>query len=443
MAQDFIELFLMLEKYEVFEPELFRFINYTHSLIQSRHRDSVPNTLRKFYECFLYRCEEENPNIRIYYHDDKNTRNINIGKTSAELFKNNKEFYKETVVPFLVFAHNGSHCKGINCANVKPPEIHKSISCLIALWNWYIEHIRPSLKDCLIKTNKFSLPEPLDNECNNLKNKLQAKENAYNKIKEENKLLKEQVEKISGNTQEEVNTAEELDTPEEAEEINEDADANVINMDTLEDDIYNTIVLFNAKEIYCTHRTIALFLLGDRIAQTDFCNFDDEKLFKKYSVNKFSEFEYDLALKNLIEQRKIIQSNMYFIPLPENINIFTELFIKIKTKFSKIRLNKTEYTTKIDEKLVEKIQKAISENKNILVKYYKSVPNTNSFKVSKRILKPLILVPKDKFNEIENLDYSEIYAGNLFYLRANDVNDENKTKTFRLDKIKFIKYSEE
>ena len=59
MTKDFIELFEPIQDLEVSETALFSIIKEAHSLIETKNFNSVPNTLRKFYECLLYKCKDE------------------------------------------------------------------------------------------------------------------------------------------------------------------------------------------------------------------------------------------------------------------------------------------------------------------------------------------------------------------------------------------------
>ena len=190
---------------------------------------------------------------------------------------------------------------------------------------------------------------------------------------------------------------------------------------------------FNEEKLYCTHRTIALFLLGDRIPQTDFANLTESELFGKYSKNKFSEFEYDTALQQLILKEEIIQSGVYFNIFDKNANNFIKFLNKLKMKWNVIKINKTEFRSKINPNNIKIIQKAISENKNVKLEYYKVIANTYKTEKTIRILTPISMVPKDKKSEVYNSEQK--YAEDLYYLGAID-NKDGKQKTFRLDGIR-------
>ena len=407
MKQDFLILFEHLKEVDVSEHALYNLLDEAHKLIQMQFRNSVPNTCRKFYECILYRCEQENKNIKLKYHDEGSRKNINLYGTSHDLFKKDSKFLKDTIKPFLEFVNKSSHCNDANYAKIKKPEIYKCIEYIIDIWNWYATDIRKLDEKYIIK-NKHELPEPID--INMINAKIESD-------KAKIKTLREQL------------------AEKEAEQESESADL-AINMETLENDIEETIKDFISKGIYCTHKTIALFLLGDRIAQTDFANLSEMELFGKYSKNKFSQFEYDLALQNLIQSERIIQVNVYFYPFDKNMNSFDKLWIKLSTKFNIFyKINKKIFKTKINQKYIDIIQKAIDENKKIKVKYYKSIPNTTKKEVTERILIPKIMVPKENKDDIYKDSAKNQYSEQLYYLGATDEKD-NQLKTFRLDGIK-------
>ena len=205
-----------------------------------------------------------------------------------------------------------------------------------------------------------------------------------------------------------------------------------INQDELEQDILAAVTKFNSERLYCTHRTIALFLLGDRIPQTDFANLTQSEYFGKYSKNKFSEFEYNTAIRQLIKKEEIIQSGIYFNLFDKNAGTFAKFLTKLKMKFNFIR-TKTNFKNKINKKHIQIIQKAIDEKRKIQLEYHKPIANTYETEKTIRILTPISMVPKDKKSEVYNSEHK--YTEDLYYLGATDDKD-GKQKTFLLSGIR-------
>ena len=402
MAKDFIEFFEPIQELEVSETDLYSLIKEAHSLIETKNFNSVPNTLRKFYECLLYRCKDELRGFDFVYQEDRQSDIINVYKSSSKLFNDKKDFYKNVIKPFLDWTNSGSHCSGANYAARKKTEVYKNIGHVIDIWNWYAKNVR-RLDNKYLILEKYSLPDSIMDEYLNLRMKLESKEQKVQQLKEELETLK----------------LEEQET--------------IIDQAELEQDILTSVKKFNEEKLYCTHRTIALFLLGDRIPQTDFANLTESELFGKYSKNKFSEFEYDTALQQLILKEEIIQSGVYFNIFDKNANNFIKFLNKLKMKWNVIKINKTEFRSKINPNNIKIIQKAISENKNVKLEYYKVIANTYKTEKTIRILTPISMVPKDKKSEVYNSEQK--YAEDLYYLGAID-NKDGKQKTFRLDGIR-------
>ena len=403
MAQDFIELFEHLNQNDVQEYKLYEFIEETDALIRADVRNAVPNTLRKFFECLLLRCEEIVVDFKMIRYDEEEDH-INICGSAKRLFKkSHQKFYNETIRPFLKSVNSGSHYNGIDYADITNSDLRSYIGYIVEIWNWYAKNVRELGKQYMI-TKSYGLPKSDKNEMINIKNKLASQIEKIQKLEDENKQIKE------------------------TEEF-------VMDMDVLADNIYRAIKKFNEEHLYCTHRTIALFLLGDRIAQTDFAGLSQSELFGKYAKTKFSEFEYDLAIDRLIQEERIFQSDMYFIIFDKETNALKKWFIRLKAKFNLIKINKQEYQKTINKKYLEILQKAINDKKTVKLKYLKAIPNTNKKEVSTKVLIPKILLPKDKMNEEYDLNNPPIYTQNLYYLRAFDTK-KNEERTYRLDSIK-------
>ena len=415
MGTDFLELFKHLETVEVSEPALYKLVDEAHSLILTQHRNSVPNTLRKFYECILYKCKKED--IKLVYKE--NGKYLDVSGTSRKLFEKEPDVYKNTIKPFLDFVNGCSHCYDADYATVKKTELYKCIGYTIDIWNWYAQRIRNLDSSYLIR-GKYDLPEPQN---------LQSLED---KIKSKEAKIKDLQDKLAEYQSENKDLQDKL---EEVVNVQEEDEGTQLDMKELECDILQTVNEFIKDDIYCTHRTIALFLLGDRIAQTDFKNLDERELFGKYANNKFTAFEYDMALQNLINQEDIIQIGVYYHPFDKNMGLLQKWMTIIKTKlYLKFKRNNG-YKTKIDKKTIDIIQKAKSQGKKISVKYYKKKPNSVNVEISDRILTPVTLVPRDKKDEIK--DETKWYTEDVYYLGAIDENDkESGIKTFLLSGLK-------
>ena len=430
MKADFLDLFEHLQYTDVMENDLYEIIEEAHTLIKTKNKNSVPNTLRKFYECILHRCEKEGikvvrkPARRTIKEKtqgiNKNKTYIDLNSTTDIIFAKEPEFNRKIIQPFLDIVNEYSHCQDASYATIKNNEINKLIEYAINIWNWYAKKIQNLDDKYLITAKKFDLPEAQD--YNVLESKIESKSN-------EIKVLKEQL----------AQTSSEIKEPEETiieEQTEEDEPLDIL---LLEQDILQTINEFISDNIYCTHKTIALFLLGDRIPQTEFKKLTERELFGKYSKNKFSVFEYDMALQNLVNEEKIIQIDAYYHPFDKKMTIFDKLRINLKTKLYRITSRYKKHKTKINKRNLEIIQKAIDEEKNIELKYYKTIPNTNKKEMKIRHLKPVKMVPKENKDDIINPENKTKYTPeSLYYLKAYDLDDENNkdTKNFRLDNIK-------
>ncbi|MCR5266336.1 MAG: hypothetical protein K6E29_07060 [Cyanobacteria bacterium RUI128] len=450
MDKDFLELFSHLNTQEVYEPDMYGLVEEIHSLIRYNIKKSIPNAVRRFYECFLYRCQAESEVFELIYHKDKERSGVNIPRTSRALFKNDMEYYKKNVQKFISPLNNGSHwISDTDTTEYTYDEIYTSdrnkpafkkrkdrferpgyaalksndqrtyVNMLINLWNWYAKNIR-NLDEKYLITDTYSLPKPFNKILEDTQNELASR-------KDQIQDLKTKLEKY-----------EEEDQP--------------IDADSLGKDIYNTIKLFNENHIYCTHKAVAFFLLGTRIAQTEFCKLDRYEDFGKYSRNKFSEFEYDLAIQTLISQEQIVQDDVYFRIWDKNANIFVKLYKRLTMILSRPKSTRQN----INQKYVIALQKAITSHQKVRVKYTKTDRATNKSVTSVKILTPVIMVPKESMNVLEQLRESfnkdnpaEIYkesekfnfTENLYYLGAID-DEEKKSdeiRTYRLDGIRKVK----
>lgn len=411
MRQDFLEIFSTLLEGEVQEYTIYKLVENVHSLIKSGHKDSIPNALRKVHECMLYRCNSISPSdYPLVYYFDNEKSNINISATTRSHFRNiTNEFKHKTLRPFLTFVNTGSHSEDVSYASIKEDEIKDNILRLIQIINWYLSKVK-GLKNFQLET-KFSLPkvvkiEDLELKNENLKKQLEEVRNELRLLKKTEKELRESI--TTDNFQEE----ETLDKIEEG----------IVNLDILEKDVFDAIDFFNKEKIYCTHRTVVFFLFGLRITQTDFKDLSKAENFGKYQDNKFTEYEYDTVLNNLLGKERVFL-NGHFLTTRDYSKISNEDLAK-ELGVEKI-VDREEDLIPVDENIIQILQSAIEQNKNVRFVYLKSIPNLNKASVKARLCKPLLLKTKSNDNE-------------FYYLRAKALNEDIE-KSFRLDSIQELK----
>lgn len=381
LKKDFLELFDFLQTTEVYEPDLYELLKEADSLIKTKNRNSVPNTLRKFYECILYKCAKENVLVKWNSIGSKNTYkaakkrneddNISVMDTTKEIFSKDRDF-ENKIRSFVYNTNKYSHCEGTSYTKITKSIVYNLIERTIDIWNWYAKNIR-CLDNKYIISEKFDIP---------------------------------------------------------------DSDKDILDMNNLEDDILQTINEFIEDNIYCTYKTIYLFLLGDKIPQTEFKKLTERELFGKYSKNKFSASEYEMALKSLIYEEKIIQIDAYYHPFNKNMTVFDKWKINLETQLYKLKNKFLKFKIRINKKDIEILSKAIAEGKQVKLKYYKRVANTNKKEVTERILTPVAMVPKEHKDDVITSESKVLYPSEtLFYLKAYQA-DTPELKTFRLDMIK-------
>lgn len=415
MRQDFLEICEILQDGEIQEYTIYNLIKNVHSLIRCGQKDAVPNALRKVHECLLYRCNAVKPDeYPLVYPNDNENNHINIYLTTKSHFKNTTNEMKKLVVkPFLNFVNTGSHSEDVSYAPIREDEIKDNIERLIKIINWYLSKVKDKKKSQI--GLKFSLPKAETIE--GLKDKITDLQNQIKQIRDELKSLKKENKKLSDLTEQEE--------PTEQTEGFEQTEEGSVNIDVLEKDIFDTIDFFNREQIYCTHRTVAFFLFGLRINQTDFKDLSKEEKFGKYQNNKFTEYEYYTAINELLGKEKIFLNGQFFntrnYELISNEELSKELGLQIvdRGEFDMIS---------VDENVVNLLKSAIEQKKDIEFVYLKSIPNLNKASVTNRHCKPLELLKKSP-------DDQEYY-----YLKAIDKDIE---KHFRLDSITDLKIIEE
>ena len=408
MRQDFLELFSVLQNGELQEYTIYNLVKNVHSLVRCGQKDAVPNALRKVHECLLYRCNSMNPSdYPLKYSNDNENNPINISATTKNHFRNvSNEFKNQVVRPFLNFVNAGSHSEDISYASIREDEIRENILRLIKIINWYLSKVKDKKKIQLY--TKFSMPKCETIEA--LKARIDDLKSQNEQLRDELKQLKKEYKELSVLAEKEE-TEEQTDAFEESEE-------GTVNIDELENDIFDTINFFNEDKIYCTHRTVVFFLFGLRINQTDFKHLSEEKNFGKYQNNKFTEYEYNTAIQELLNKEKIFLNGHFFntkdYSIISNEDLSKEMGMQIVDRDTEI--------LPIDENTVKTIQSAIEQNKEVEFVYLKSIPNLNKASVTNRHCKPLALLSKN--NE------------ELYYLKAQDGENE---KHFRLDSVQDLK----
>ena len=406
MRQDFLEIFEILQDGEIQEYTIYNLVKNVHSLIKCGQKDAVPNALRKVHECLLYRCNAVNSyDYPLKYSNDNKNSHINIYATTSSHFRNaTNEMKNQVVKPFLNFANAGSHSEDVSYANIREDEIKENILRLVKIVNWYLLKVKDK-KKCQLEL-KFSIPKAETIE--DLKVKIENLRKQNDQLRTDLKLLKKENKELSAMVEKEEPT-EQIDVFEENEEGS-------VNLDILEKDIFDTVDFFNREQIYCTHRTVVFFLFGLRINQTDFKDLTKEEKFGKYKNNKFTEYEYNTAINELLVEEKIFLNGHFFntknYEIISNEDLSKELGLQIVDRESDI--------ISIDENIINVLQSAIEQNKDVEFVYLKSIPNLNKASVTNRHCKPLELLKKTP-------DDQEFY-----YVKAQDDNIE---KRFRLDSI--------
>lgn len=408
MRQDFLELFSVLQDGELQEYTIFNLVKNVHSLVRCGQKDAVPNALRKVHECLLYRCNSINPSdYPLKYSNDNENNPINISATTKNHFRNvSNEFKNQVVRPFLKFVNAGSHSEDVSYASIREDEIRENILRLIKIINWYLSKVKDKKKFQL--DTKFSMPK-----CETI----EALKARIDDLKSQNEQLRDELKQLKKEYKE-LSVLAEKEEPEEQTDAFEESEEGTVNIDELENDIFDTINFFNEDKIYCTHRTVVFFLFGLRINQTDFKDLSKEKNFGKYQNNKFTEYEYNTAIQELLNKEKIFLNGHFFntkdYSIISNEDLSKEMGLQIIDRDTEI--------LPIDENTVKTIQTAIEQNKDIEFVYLKSIPNLNKASVTNRHCKPLALLSK---NDEE-----------FYYLKAQDGETE---KHFRLDSVQDLK----
>ena len=413
MSEDFLEIFAKLQDKEVQEIHIYNLIKNVHSLIKCGQTNAVPNALRKVHEYLLYRCNAIDSDIYpLKYSNDNDNNRINISATTNSHFRNaTKEMKNQIVKPFLNFVNTGSHsgdCESY--AATKKDEIRENIARLIKITNWFLADVKGKNKFQL--TEKFNLPQTETTE--ELKARIEDLKKQNEQLRNKLKLLEKENKELSTLADKEE-TAEQTDAFEESEEGS-------VNLDVLEKDIFSVIDFFNRENIYCTHRTVVFFLFGLRINQTDFKDLSKEENFGKYQNNKFTEYEYNTAIQELLNKDKIFLNGHFFNT--RNYELISNNELAKELGVPQIVDRDTELIS-ADENIVKILQAAIEQNKDIEFVYLKSIPNLNKAAVTNRHCKPLELLKKSS-------DDREYY-----YLKALDNGIE---KHFRLDSVQHLKY---
>lgn len=412
MRQDFLEIFEVLLDGEIQEYTIYNLIKNVHSLIRCGQKDAVPNALRKVHECLLYRCNAINPSdypLRYYSADYENSP-INISATTKSHFRNvPNEMKNQVIKPFLNFVNSGSHSEDVSYASIREDEIKDNILRLIKIVNWYLSKVKDKKKfqlDLKFTTPKAETTEELKARIEDLKKQNEQLRNELKLLKKENKELSALAEK---------------EEPSEQEDAFEESEEGSVNLDVLEKDIYSVIDFFNQKNIYCTHRTVAFFLFGLRINQTDFKDLSKEENFGKYQNDKFTEYEYNMAINELLIKEKIFLNGHFFNT--RNYELISNEELAKELGVQQVVDRDTEMVP-IDENVVKMLQSAIEQNKDIEFVYLKSIPNLNKASVTNRHCKPLELLKKSSDDE------------NYYYLKALDGGIE---KHFRLDCVQDLR----
>lgn len=416
MRQDFLDIFSVLQDGELQEYTIYNLVKNVHSLIKCGQKNAVPNALRKVHECLLYRCNAINPSdFPLKYSNDNESGHINISATTRNHFRNvPNELSKNVVKPFLYFVNAGSHTEDVVYGEIREEEIKENISRLIKIVNWFLSKVKDKKKFQL--DEKFRMPKSETIE--DLKAKL-------NDIKMQNDELRSSLKLLQKENKELSALADKPEINDDTDVFEED-DEYIVNLDELENDIFDTISFFNQEQIYCTHRTVVFFLFGLRINQTDFKDLTKEKNFGKYQDNKFTEYEYNMAINELLVKDKIFL-NGHFFNTRDYSNISNEELSK-ELGLEEIVDRDTEIIP-IDNNIVNTLKSSIEQNKEVEFVYLKSIPNLNKAYVTHRHCKPVKLTTKNS-NDDE-----------LYYLKAIDLNDEDciSPKTFRLDSIQDVR----
>ncbi|MCR5262184.1 MAG: WYL domain-containing protein [Candidatus Gastranaerophilales bacterium] len=408
MKQDFLENFSVLQDVEIQEHAIYKRMEKVHTLIRYGQREAVPNALRKVYECLLYRCyEADSHDYPLKYFNDNSNNPINISATTNQYFENApKDFKLQVIRPFLNFVNAGSHTEDVSYANIKDSEIKENIQRLIKIVNWFLSAVKNKKKFQL--ETKFLLPkaENIDN--------LKA---IINDLKKQNELLRSELKQVKKENWELITQTDKNETDEPS-EVFEETNEGSVNLDELEKDIFDTVNFFNLENIYCTHRTIAFFLFGLRINQTDFKDLSKEINFGKYQNNKFTEYEYNTAINELLIKEKIFLNGHFFntrdYSIISNEELSKEMGMQIVDRDTEM--------LSADENIIITLQEALEQNKDIEFVYYKTLPNLNKASVTNRHCRPIAILPKG----------DEPY----YYLKAKDGDIE---KHFKLDSIQNLK----